>query len=98
MIKQMMYIFEDQIHELRTKSGLFIFLYTKKMFFNNKTSSNCDYIVVSMQVVPNESIPSQAFCGLIMPLFKSSCPEEFCKKGLITATLLKRDSGTGVFL
>ena len=30
MIKQMMHVFENQTHELHTKSGLFIFSYTGK--------------------------------------------------------------------
>ena len=30
MIEQMVYVFEDQTHELHTKSGLFIFFRKKK--------------------------------------------------------------------
>ena len=30
MIEQMTYVFEDRTHELHTKSGLFIFSYTRK--------------------------------------------------------------------
>ena len=30
MIEQMTYVFEDRTHELQTKSGLFIFSYTRK--------------------------------------------------------------------
>ena len=41
------------------------------------------YCRQSMQVVPNESISSRVLCSLSMPLFRSSRPELFCRKGAL---------------
>ena len=41
------------------------------------------YCRQSMQVVPNESISSRVLCSLSMPLFRSSRPGLFCRKGAL---------------